>query len=317
MSLYIILYLQQGKGDCVVKNKKDETQASNNHEPGKTRRFTKAQIAFYTRKKKYCALKAKRASGELLSYEEELEEDKLKTDLFASVLKFGMTEAKKTFMHYQVDSDAYLEIQQDFAEKFYEKLDSYDPLKSTPTTFYVRYFREAISNYLAKNTLRLSQYDARNSRKIAEAIQRFDKQGIQWTEHMIADHTGLTLKVVKSTLQYRHNANYANIDDEEFTQLASSMKSPEEYVISQEQRRILCQEISGTLTPDERNVLIRKINPDGRKEKSFEAVRGETGLAMRETKTIYNRAVSKLRGSHELCKFFNIESESRQEKQAR
>ena len=294
-----------------MKNKKDETQANNNHETGKNHSLTEAQMTFYARKKKYCALKEKRESGEPLSYEDELEEEKLKTDLFASVLKFGMREAKKTFMHYQVDSDAYLEIQQDFAEKFYEKLDSYDPLKSTPTTFYIRYFREAISNYLSKNTLHLSQYDVKNSRKIAEAIQFFDKQGIQWTENMIADHTGLTLKVVKSTLQYRQNANYANIDDEEFTQLASGMQSPEECVISQEQRRILCQEICSTLTPDERNVLIRKINPDGRKEKSFETVRKETGLAMRETKILYNRAVSKLRCSHELCNFFNIESELR------
>ena len=90
---------------------------------------------------------------------------------------------------------------------------------------------------------------------------------------MIADHTGLTLKVVKSTLQYRQNTNYTNIDDEEYTQLASDMQSPEECVISQEQRRILLQELSRTLTPNEWNVLIQRINPDGRKEKTFEAVR--------------------------------------------
>lgn len=298
-----------------MKNKKDETQASNNHETQKTRHLTGAQMTFYARKKKYCAIKEKRESGGALSYEEKLEEDKLKADLFASVLKFGMKEAKKTFMHYQVDSDAYLDIKQDFAEKFYEKLDSYDPLKSAPTTFYVRYFREVISNYLSKNILHLSQYDARNSRKIAEAIQLFDSQGIQWTENMIADHTGLTLKVVKSTLQYRQNTNYANIDDEEFTQLASDMQSPEECVISQEQRRFLRQELSRTLTPNEWNVLIQRINPDGRKEKTFEAVRRETGLAMKETRTLYNRAISKLRCNRELCKFFNIEPELRPKKQ--
>lgn len=273
--------------------------------------LTKEQIVFYLRKKKLYNLKEKRQSGSRLTYAEEQEEDRLKTELFSSVLKFGMAEAKKTLMCYRVDSETWLDIQQSFAEKFFEKLDAYDPLRSTPTTFYVRYFKEVISTYLSKNTLHLSQYDIKNSRKVVAAINYYEARGISWTEDMISTRTGLSVKVVKSTLRHRTNANYASVDDEECTQVAALTPDPEEMVLSQEWNEILGHAVTDMLSPKEWDILNRRLNLDGRKEKSFENIYKETGIPLKEVKSIYNSAIIKLGNSRDIQRLFNIRPKNR------
>ncbi|MCI8710332.1 MAG: hypothetical protein HFG99_12580 [Dorea sp.] len=268
--------------------------------------LTKEQVVFYLRKKKLETFKEKRASGQALTYEEEQYEDKIKADLFASVLKFGMKEAKQILVRYRVDSDAWKDIQQGLAEKFYEKLDSYDPLRSTPTTFYVRHFREVISTYLSKNTLHLSPYDIKNSRKVIAAIQHYESKGIQWTDDMVATRTGLSPKVVRSTLQYRYNTNYVAVDDDEScTQIVSKIPNPEDMMLAQEREEVISRAVIEVLEPEEWDILKRRINLDGHKEKSFENIHLETGIPLKEVKSIYNRAIVKLGSSKDIQRLFN------------
>ena len=43
------------------------------------------------------------------------------------------------------------DVLQDMAVIFFERLPDYDPLRTTPTTYYVRYFKQVISDYIRKN----------------------------------------------------------------------------------------------------------------------------------------------------------------------
>lgn len=288
-----------------------------NDEP-KRYEMTAEQIVFYLRKQRLNQLKEKRASGIPLTWKEQEEEDKIKMDLLSSVIRFGMKEAQKAFQNYRMDSEAYYDIQQALAEKFFEKLDDYDPTISTPTTFYVRHFKEVISNYLSAYTVHLSHYDIKNTRLVCRAINYFEANGTSWTEDMIANRTGLSEKVVHSTLRYRQSANYASIEDQETLQLISKIPSPEESYIRREQDQNIAREILETLNDEELRILILRLNLEDleisntekkgspySKEKSFDEIHRETGLPLKDVKSIYNQAILKLGNNQTLCEILN------------
>lgn len=125
-----------------------------------------------------------------------------KEQLFGSIVKFGMKTASGMLSKYRLDSDAYMDVQQAQAVIFFEKLPDYDPLKSTPTTYFVRYFKQVISEYLRENTLHLSQYDANNVAKVKRAITYYESHGIMWDEAMLSNRTGLSAKVLRNNTLY-------------------------------------------------------------------------------------------------------------------
>lgn len=295
-----------------MKKHMQETQRSTqqNEQQKGTVMLTEEQARFYIRKKKIKELE-EQYKGMEIPYAAARQIDHHKEQLFASVLKFALKEAKKTLVHYHVDNDAWIELQQAFAVKFYEKLNDYDPLRTTPTTYYVRYFKEVISTYLSENTLHLSQYDIKNSRKVMSAVNYFDERGIPWTEDMLANRCGLSVKVVKSTLRHRHSVNYASTEDEECAQLTSSAPGPEETILRQERCTVLNRVIASILTEEERDILARRLNFDGAKYKSFENVHLETGIPLKNVKALYNSAILKLGDNPEILKLFHMSSKTR------
>ena len=77
----------------------------------------------------------------------------------------------------------------------------------------IRYFREQISKYLRNNKIHMTQYDANNARKISAAIAEYNQKGIQYTLDMLSTKTGLTQKVIRSTIQFSANAKQANVEE--------------------------------------------------------------------------------------------------------
>ena len=142
-----------------MKNENYEGKTGNhNHKTAKHRTLTKEKIIFYIKRKKYCALKEQQESGRPLSCEEKLEEEKLITDLRALILNSCIREAEKILMRCHAAPEDYFEIRQRLLNKFYEKLDEYDPLPTPPATFFNRHFRETISDYLSENKLLVPQH---------------------------------------------------------------------------------------------------------------------------------------------------------------
>lgn len=79
---------------------------------------------------------------------EKRKEDEVKQLLFENIVRFGMGEANRRIAKYRIDKDARADIQQALALMFFDKLPQYDPRVSTPSTFFVRYFNQVISEYL-------------------------------------------------------------------------------------------------------------------------------------------------------------------------
>lgn len=267
------------------------------HRMSNTQNLTKEQKLFLigkTKLQQYEEIEKTR----VLTDEEKEQRDFVKQELFGSVVKFGMSEARRRMSKYNTDSDAYTEVQQDLAVMFFNMLPKYNPVQTTPTTFFVRYFNQVISEYLLAYSQHLTQYDAHNVTKVRGAIHYFESRGIQWDEPMIVTRTGLSPKVVKNTLSLAANSVRANIDDA--INLQSKLPTPEEEYVKNEKTRIIMQSLSDTLSEEELRFFLFRMNLDGDKELSYQMVADQMGMQVRDVKKKWSAIIAKLNNNKNL-----------------
>lgn len=238
-----------------------------------------------------------------LNFEESAEVNKIKEVLFMQVKNYGLSLALKMTQKYRLPSDCYSDLCQDMAMIFYEKYRNYNPLQTTPTTYFVRYFKQVIAEYLTRNLHRLSQYDANNVLKVRRAVAYYESKGIQWTEEMLTIRTGLSQKVVHSTIFYAYASNYACID--EAYDLQAHIKTPEEAFTEKEAHSALIQAIQKNTSEEELKLLLMRVNLDGKKELPYEEISNRTGISVRDVKKTINTCICRLNQDKKLLEQFS------------
>lgn len=238
-----------------------------------------------------------------LTFSEELEENKVKEVLFGSVRNYGLDLIRKMTQKYKLPNDSYNDLCQDLAIIFFEKYRQYNPDQTTPCTYFVRYFKQVISSYLVKNIHKLSQYDTNNLLKIRKEISYYESKGIQWTEEMLSTRTGLSLKVVHSTLIYAYASNYAPIDDA--YSMKAHIKTPEEAYSEKESSEILYKAIQDNASPEELNLLLMRVNFDGVKEMPYETIARHANMPVRDVKRKLNHCICKINQDYSMVEQFS------------
>lgn len=247
--------------------------------------LTKEQIKFYIALRKIHDLE------ENWCDKSDAEIKEIKAILWKGIYRFVKSEVNRmmgAFTSLEEQND----VMQDCALKFLQKLPDYNPLKATPTTYFVRYFKEVIVGYIRKNHTHLSQYDATNSRKIKVAIAEYEQNGVNWGIDMIATKTGLSQKVVKSTLFYASNARMATIEEAE--SMASNIPTPEDAFRKKEDTYVLYDRILSRTSERELELLMMRFNIDGEKKMPYDKMSEITNLPIRKIKSIINQAICKL-----------------------
>lgn len=227
-----------------------------------------------------------------LTYQEEQEISKIKEVLFASVRNYGISLVRQMTQKYKLPNDSYSDLCQDLAVIFYDKFRAYNPDLTTPTTYFVRYFKQVISNYLIKNIHKLSQYDAGNVLKVRRAINYYESKGIEWTEEMLSTRTELSLRVVHATILYSSASNYVQID--EAYDLASHIKTPEEAYSDKELTDTLLNALQNSLEEDELELLMMRVNLDDSKELPYETIASIKDMSVRDVKRTINSCICKM-----------------------
>lgn len=209
-------------------------------------------------------------------------------------------------MHRMIGScstpDERQDVEQDMIVIFLEKLPYYNPLLSTPTTYFVRYFRERISAFLRENKVHMTQYDANNARKINAVIASYKKRGLPCTIDMISTKTGLSQRVIKSTIQHSANARRANI--EEAYELHAPIPTPEEAFVIAENEDTLLKALYRNTDEEERTLLAMRVNAPGYKEMPYDQIAALTNRPIRDVKAKINRATRRMSQDVELCRQF-------------
>ncbi|MCC2255964.1 sigma-70 family RNA polymerase sigma factor [Ruminococcus sp. CLA-AA-H200] len=215
----------------------------------------------------------------------------IKMHLWNSISRFAVKEINRMMGKFSSREERE-DVKQDLALIFFEKLPEYNPEESTPTTYYVRYFREKIAKYIRDYKVNLKQYDANNMRRINTAVSEFKTMGIPYSIDMIAARTGLSEKVIKATVVYATNAKLANVD-EAYT-LHSHALTPEEEAERAEAENILYEALAKEVTPEELTLIQLRINYAGKKELPYDKISDLTGIPIREVKATLNSAFCKL-----------------------
>lgn len=264
--------------------------------------MTKEQILFKTGLKKLGSYDEIRKERNL-TYAEALEENKVKEGLFEIVQNYGLNLVRKMTQKYRLPNDSYSDLYQDLATIFYEKYREYNPDQTTPCTYFVRYFKQVISSYLMENIHKLTAYDTGNLLKIRREINACESKGMEWTEEMLSARTGLSLKVVHSTLIYAHASNYAPIDDA--YNLRSHIKMPEEVYAEKESCQILLNAIKHHTSLEEQTLLMMRINIDGEKELPYGTIARSTGLPIKDVKQKINSCICKIYQDQAFMEYFS------------
>lgn len=264
--------------------------------------MTDQQIMFYIGKLKLARLDEVSATRPLTEAEKN-EKDEILRILFESIVRFGMSQARTRLSKYRKGGDAMQDIQQDLAVIFYEKLPDYDPRLSTPTTYYLRYFNQVITQYVLDYSQHMSQYDAHNVAIVRGAIRDYESAGIRWDERMIVNKTGLSLRIVRNTLCLAANSVRCDIDaDEKARELVANTPTPEEEVLKKERTNAIYSVISSMLDEDEKELFFYKLNLDGA-ERTYQQVADGLGMQVRDVKQKWCGIVARLNGNRDLREY--------------
>lgn len=266
----------------------------------KTRNYSAEQIQYY-----FWLNEMKRIEGippESRTYEQTEELGNLKTKMWKGIVRYARGVMHQMMSGYTGSRTDYSDIEQGMAMIFFKNLHNYNPLKATPSTFFTPYFKQVISEYIRGYKKNLTQHDAANARKVNQVIHEYEKQNIRWTIDMVASKTKLSAKVVRNTLYYSRNSKTANIDDVEYLQ--SKIPTPEEALELKEMQNILSDAITRVATEEEAELLFRRINPDGQKEKPYDQIAKETGKSIKKVKNMINSLTCRLNQDDALRKRF-------------
>lgn len=246
--------------------------------------MTKEQAIFYVSLKKIEALEKQEPK-------DQKQIDQYKTYLWEVIYKFAKSEINSLMGEF-TSKEEREDVLQSVALIFFEKLPYYNPLQTTPTTYFVRFFKQEISKHIRSYHKRLTQYDATNARKISNVVAEYEKKGIRPTLDIIARKSGLSQKVIKSTLLYSSNSKVANV--EESYDLSSDLPTPEQFFVKNEQQRILAETLKNNTTQLERKLLMMRVNPEGSKLMPYDKIAEEMDMPIREVKQIINRTICRM-----------------------
>ena len=139
--------------------------------------YTKEQILF-------CAWlnsmkKLEMIPAEERTFKQNQEISDLIMKMWQTIVKYARSKLHQMMSSYPHDATDDSDIEQSMCVIFLEQLHNYDPLKTTPTTFFTPYFKQVISQHIRDYKQQLTQHDASNARKINRVINEYEKRGIQ------------------------------------------------------------------------------------------------------------------------------------------
>lgn len=162
---------------------------------------------------------------------------------------------KKHFSQYE---EFHMDLFQEGVVGILKGIDSYNPQKGKPTTYFHPYIIHEMFEFISININKTSNYYTRKIIDVRHAMDLFESSGKGWSAKDISEYTDIPLNTVKNALMIINSSKEISYDDEAFQMGNQLSMSPEEQVISNECQQAIQEIISTKLTKLEMVILTLK-----------------------------------------------------------
>ncbi len=209
--------------------------------------------------------------------------------------KFVHSTISKHFSSYTKDYD---DLYQSGILGILAELPKYDPEKGAPTTFFYFHIVHHISRYVNRYSKKTSSYYASTIGSIMKAIEKFKKEGKEYTITDLCIETGLSYETIKTSLEIVDFSNDYSIESEDFANAKMSQNhlSPEDEYIKKTEVEILHKVIETELSPLEA-IVIKNEYGFLPKKLSNSALSEKINVSVDKIKKARNTANRKIRQS--------------------
>lgn len=184
--------------------------------------------------------------------------------------------------------------------------DTYNPLKSKPTTYFYIYIVHEMTDFINMNVNRTSTHYAANIIKVKKAISLFEYEGRDWSVKDIAQETGISAETILQSIKIMESANEVHYDTVDYldSQMSQRHLSPEEEYIKNESSQIIRKAVSN-LGEMERSVILLRYGLLGEEKVAYKDIADRLGLQLDKVKKLNYAALRKLRKSKMILNNFN------------
>lgn len=225
-----------------------------------------------------------------------------KEDLVANLEKFilWMINNKfKTFLKYTED------LKNEGVVGILKGIDSYDPDKSCPTTFFYLYILHEMTEFINRYINKTTSHYSENIVKIKKVLNKFQQEGRTINVVEIAQETGISPETIIQSIKVMHASNEVHYDADYLEgKMTTYGESPEALCMQGEDNRLVYEVMKKILTDEEINVLVMKYGLDGSDGMSYKKMFETTGIPIDRLRKTYNSAIRKLRNNKTLSKNF-------------
>lgn len=192
-------------------------------------------------------------------------------------------------------------------------IDTYNPEKSKPTTFFYIYILHEMTEFINLNINKTTSHYSANIIKVKKAINRFEREGREWTIKDIAQETGISAETIAQSLNIMASANelhYTTVDYLD-KQMSQRYSSPEEEFLKNEASKLI-QDAIDSLPMDEANVIRLKYGLSGEEPMSYKNISARLGIQIDKVKKLNSAGIRHLRKSRVINgNFKNLQKEER------
>ena len=230
-----------------------------------------------------------------------------KVKMIANTENFIESFIKKHYPTYSSDSEYYQDMVSESKLAVLENMGNYDPEKGAVTTFFYRYIIAACQRVITPDIM--NNYQAANSRKIRAAGDDMEKKGVPYSEEELAKRTGMSLRVIKSTIRCMRSAKAVHMDqfsenDEDdggsarLDSLCAGSDSlhavsPEDILVQRTEIQDLYLSLSH-LPEQTKNMVMDYYAAGGKGEGSYGKIAGKYGCSTESARETIKRAILKL-----------------------
>lgn len=184
-------------------------------------------------------------------------------------------------------------------------LESYDPDKSMPTTYFKTFIKCEVSKYITEFKNHSTAHYASILNKISKAAKYFEAHGIEYDDVKLAEFCSLSLVSVREALASKEKAISVNFQDELANETTSDSPiighlavndNPESEYMKKEQAEQIARALNECLTENERFVIMNRYGFTD-KSMTHPQIAKALGITVNESKAMQQRALNKLRKS--------------------